>query len=316
MRRAHGALLLAALALLPGGGQAQRVVRVRADNDAFNFWQAPWNRPDEEYTSGVRLTVEYAGRAPWTRRRGNDRGACKEPRARCAEHSYALGQDIYTAVRSREQPTPLPGARPDAGVLWLSASNTLETPDKVEEVRWTVGVTGRPALAAPVQRFFHDFAPGWNGPIDWSTQLPAEPVFATSYDQRRSRTLGSVELQPHAGASLGTLLTEARVGLGARVGHDLRLPGRLSRDRRAAWALVSDATLRGVARNEALSGTFFRPSGRVALRPLVSELQAGLHVRWRGISLAWIAHQTSAEYVTRHGTHAWSTLEAAWWPGR
>ena len=32
-------------------------VDVRADNDAFNFWQAPWNRPDEEYTSGVRLTV-------------------------------------------------------------------------------------------------------------------------------------------------------------------------------------------------------------------------------------------------------------------
>lgn len=316
MRRLRGVLLLAALELLPCGGEAQRSVRVRADNDAFNFWQAPWNRPDEEYTSGVRLTVEYEGRAWWAGGRGGGGGGCGDRKDTCAGHSYALGQDIYTAVRSRERPTPLPGARPDAGVLWLSASNTLAGTDKIAELRWTLGVTGKPALAAPMQRFFHGFAPGWNGPIDWATQLPAEPVFAVSYEQRRMRTVGAFELQPHAGASLGNLLTEARVGLGARLGKDHGFWGRLSPGRRVTWAFLSDVTLRGVARNEVLSGTFFRRSARVALRPLVADLQSGLHLRWRGLSLAWIAHQTSAEYVTRRGTHAWSTLEAGWWPGR
>lgn len=316
MRHLRGALLLSALVLLPRGVQAQRSVRVRADNDAFNFWQAPWNRPDEEYTSGVRLTVDYEGRAWWAGGRSGAGEGCGDISDTCGGHSYAFGQDIYTAVRSRERPTPLPGARPDAGVLWLSASNTLARPSRITEWRWTLGVTGKPALAAPMQRFFHGFAPGWNGPIDWATQLPAEPVFAVSYDQRRARTAGAFELQPHAGTSLGNLLTEARAGLGVRLGKDQRFGRRLSHDRRVTWMLVSDVTLRAVARSEVLSGTFFRPSAHTTLRPLVAELQGGLHLQWRGLSLAWIAHQTSAEYVARRGSHAWSTLEAGWWPGR
>lgn len=151
------------------------------------------------------------------------------------------------------------GARPDAGVLWFEASDWRSNADKESELRWTVGFTGRQALAAPIQRFFHNVAPGWNRPIDWTKQLPAEPVFAMSYDQRLLRTAGAVELQPHVGASLGKLLTD---------------------------------------------------------RPLVTDLQLGTTVRWRELGLSWTAHQTGAEYVARHGPHAWSTLEAKWWPGR
>jgi len=292
-------------------------VSVRADNDAFNFWQAPWNRPDEEYTSGVRATLDFVGGASWAGRRRGASGDCPGALDACAHHSYAVGQDIYTAVRSRAQPAPLPGARPDAGILWFAASNTFVHARRMTELRWTVGVTGKPALAAQLQRFFHDVAPGWNGPIDWTKQLPAEPVLAVSYDQRLLRTVGAVDLQPHAGASVGNLLTEVRAGLAARAGGDVHLPRWVSAGSRpVSWVLVGDATLRGVARSEALSGTFFRPSDGVALRPLVADLQAGVTVRWRGLGLSWMAHQTGAEYVTRHGPHAWSTLEAAWSPPR
>ena len=303
----------AALALVSTAGNAQRSVRVRADNDAFNFWQAPWNRPDEEYTSGVRLTVEYAGDAWWSGR--GSKSECKGTDGQCATHSYALGQDIYTAVRSRAHPTPAAGARPDAGVLWIAAVNSRWRRGTGTELEWKVGTTGKPALAAPLQRFFHDIAPGWNGPIDWTSQLPAEPVFAVSLDQRRQRDIGAVAFLPHAGASLGNLLTEARVGLGARVGRDPRRRGP-SAGNGISWALTSAVTVRGVVRNEALSGTFFRPSAHVTPRPVVTELRAGVHLRWRGIGLAWNAHQTSSEYTTRSGAHAWSTLEAGWWPGR
>jgi len=306
-----------AVALLSQAAGAQRSVSVRADNDAFNFWQAPWNRPDEEYTSGVRLVLDYAGNARWARRGHEEPTACADALDPCAEHSYTLGQDIYTAVRSRLQPVPLPGARPDAGVLWLSSSNRRATAGRVTDLRWTVGVTGRPALAAPLQRFFHNVAPGWNGPIDWSKQLPAEPVFALSYDQRLLRTTGALELQPHAGASLGNLLTEVRAGLGARAGRSLSSPRRIAaKDRPLTLTVVGDATVRGVARNETLSGTFFRPSVHVALRPVVTELQLGTTLRWRELGVSWIAHQTSAEYRARRGPHAWSALEASWWPRR
>ena len=297
--------------------RAQRSVTVRADNDAFNFWQAPWNRPDEEYTSGVRLIFDFAGNAPWARRGLETPAACTDPLRACAEHSYSLGQDIYTAVRSRLQPEPLPGARPDAGVLWLSSSNRRSTTNRVTELRWTVGVTGKPALAAPLQRFFHNVAPGFNGPIDWSKQMSAEPVFAASYDLRLLRTAGALRVQPHAGASLGNLLTEGRAGVGLRAGRSIHVPRWMSADDRSlTWSVLGDATVRGVARNETLSGTFFRPSAHVALRPVVTELQLGTTLRWRELGVSWTAHQTSAEYGARRGPHAWSTLEASWWPGR
>ena len=298
MRR--GGRTLAFLALLaPWAAQAQHAVKVRADNDAFNFWQAPWNRPDEEYTSGVRLEVDVDGRLPWPARRARS-GDCDGGRTVCVEHSYSLGQDIYTAARQRGATSEPFGARPDAGLLWVSAAERAVRGNRITAMSVTLGITGRPALAAPMQKFFHGIAPGWNKPIDWSLQLPTEPVFGVNYDQRRSRTFGATVLEPHAGASLGTLLTEVRGGVGA------------SYAARRWFFLVGDATARGVARSEVLSGTFFRPSERVSLRPLVTDIQFGARGTWRRLSLAWIAHQTSAEYTGRTQGHSWSTLEAEW----
>lgn len=304
--------VIALICLWSTAAQAQRAVRVRADNDAFNFWQAPWNRPDEEYTSGVRATLELDGGAawmrPWRSPWRSPRQACASPHDVCASHSFTVGQDIYTALRTRTHPVPNAGARPDAGILWIEAADRVTRAQRSSELRWTLGITGRPALAAPMQRFFHGFAPGWNRPTDWSRQLPTEPVFAVAYDERRVRRLGAFDLQPHAGASLGSLLTEARAGLGAQW-------GRLG-DARANVALVADVTVRGVVRNESLSGTLFRGSDRVALRPLVGEAEGGVRTRWRRLGLSWKAHVTGAEYAMRRGTHAWSTLEAEWWPSR
>lgn len=82
--------------------QGPLAVSVRADNDAFDFWMPPWSRPDEEYTSGVRATFEYAGAAWWERwlhRRVTGRGADLE---HVATRTYALGQDMYTG---RSPPT-------------------------------------------------------------------------------------------------------------------------------------------------------------------------------------------------------------------
>ena len=142
-------------------------VRERADNDAFNFWQPPWSRPDEEYTSGVRLSVDYAGPAWWSHV-GSD-GDCRGAVMRCSTRTFSLGQDVYTAERHLNEPTARPGSRPDAG---------------------------------------------WQRPIDWSRQLPFEPGLVASYDQRRYIALSGsnrdrgAELKPHAGASLGSILTE------------------------------------------------------------------------------------------------------------
>ncbi len=303
----------------PLAAPAQRVVAVRADNDAFNFWQLPWKRPDEEYTSGVRLTVTLDGAGAWAKRIAPLLGACRPADAACASHTYSFGQDIFTAKRPKWQPIALPGGRPDAGILWFAARTRVTRPSDIAEAGWTLGVTGKPSLAEASQRLIHALAPRYNRPIEWGEQVPAEPVFAVHYDRRRLLSAGTLVVQPHAGASLGTLLTEARAGLSAQFesGLPLPLPQRISRLVGAvSVGLEGDATWRGVARNAMLSGTFFRSSPHVALRPMVTELAAGVRLRWRVLDVSWLAHQTSAEHVGRSVPHTWSTLELRWHPAR
>lgn len=303
----------------PLRASAQRAVAVRADNDAFNFWQVPWKRPDEEYTSGVRLIVTLDGAGAWAKRIAPLLGACRPADAACASHSYSFGQDIFTAKRPKWQPIALPGGRPDAGVLWFAARLRVTRPTDITEAGWTLGVTGKPSLAEATQRLIHSLAPRYNRPIEWGEQVPAEPVFAVHYDRRRLLSAGALAVQPHAGTSFGTLLTEARAGLSAQIesGLPLPLPNQLARLVGAVHvALEGDATWRGVARNAMLNGAFFRSSPSVELRPLVRELSTGVRLRWRVLDALWLAHQTSAEHVGRQVPHTWSTLELRWRPAR
>lgn len=312
MRGWRFALVLVAVPLVARSAAAQRSVTVRADNDAFNFWQFPWTRPDEEYTSGVRLILEDAGAPAWARRVPASLGGCADA-GRCTSHAWSFGQDIYTAARPHGSERAIPGGRPDAGVLWVASdAATVRDADRID-IGWTAGITGKPSLAESMQHFFHTLAPAYNRPIAWEHELPAEPVVAVRADRRWLRSTGVFEAQPHVGGSLGNLLTEARAGVGLRAGHALAHPWKP-----AVWsntpsvAFEGDLSLRAVARNEVLNGTLFRSSPHVTLRPFVGELTGGIRVRWRELEMAWVAHQTSAEYTARRGAHGWSTLEAVW----
>jgi hypothetical protein len=280
-------------------------VRVRADNDAFNFWQPPWARPDEEYSSGVRASLDYDGPAFFWKGGGTQE--------RRLEHTWSLGQNIFTSARTAADPIAAPGSRPNAGVLWLQDAQRVARADRLDEITLAAGVTGEPSLASPMQSFFHSLAPAFNRPVDWSHQVPFEPLVNVAYDQSRRSTLGVVELRPHAGASLGNLLTEMRVGLGARAGYNLSHPWlRATSLPNTELSIVADATLRAVAWNTALSGTMFRESDRVTLRPLVAELQAGIAARFHSASVSYVVHQTGAEYSAHRSVHQWSALEVEW----
>ena len=155
------ALSLLCCASLP----AQTAVRVRADNDAFNFWQPPYDRPDEEYSSGVRLSFEYAGPATWVKQLGRFAAVCDTKADGCVQqHTRTLGQNIYTAARHIDDPLPEPGSRPDAGVLWIEEVAQDARPFRRDEVTVRVGVTGEPSLARPMQQFFHGLSPGFQRP--------------------------------------------------------------------------------------------------------------------------------------------------------
>lgn len=296
---------------------AQTAIRVRADNDAFNFWQPPYDRPDEEYSSGVRLSLDYDGPTAWMKRFGERAHvSCDAKADKCVQlHTRTLGQDIYTAARHIDDPLPEPGSRPDAGVLWVQEAERDARPFRLDETSITLGVTGEPSLAQPMQQFFHGLSPGFQRPVDWSRQLPFEPVFGIGYDRHVLSDYNGVQLQPHFGGAVGSLLTEVRGGVGARGGWNLLHPWMPSPlPTSAEVAFFGDASLRGVLRDETLTGSVLRRSERVAVKPFVLESQVGFSVRyWRG-TFAYVVHSTGPEYTTRSGSHLWSTLQIEWHP--
>jgi lipid A 3-O-deacylase len=305
----------------PSGVAAQSLVaaRVRADNDAFNFWEAPWYRPDEEYTNGVRGLLEYAGQAWWSRLISGRIEPCRSGSLHCATRTYAFGQSIYTGARQPGDTAVAPGSRPNAGWLYVEESSRIATPTSLDESSLTLGVTGNPALAQVVQRIAHGYVPAFTKPVDWSHQLPAEPGIGIRYERtQRAWAIGTetgfgADLEPHAGASFGNILTEGAAGLRARAGLGMHHPWMLAPPNDAlTLSIFGDATMHGVVRNEFLAGTFFRPSEHVQERPWVAEYQAGLTLGWRRLAITYRADRIDPEYVTRTSPHTWGSIEAEW----
>ena len=295
---------------------AQTALRIRADNDAFNFWQPPWERPDEEYSSGVRISADFHSAPFWSRRLPWGAVTCETPGEACATQTWTLGQDIFTAARRATDPVATATARPNAGVLWLQSTERSSTAERMVERSITLGATGEPSLASTMQRIVHGYSAAWQRPIDWSHQLPFEPLVNVSYDQYRRADYRGMHVLPHAGISVGNLLTEGRAGVEARAGRNLSAPWSPAPTRGVELSMIADASLRVVARNETLSGNLLRSSERRTLRPLVPELQLGLSARFSRATVSYVVHQRGAEYLGRAAPHWWSLLQTQWQFGR
>src|SRR3954464_10243499 len=92
--------------------QAPRTLTLRIDNDAFDFWMLPWNRPDEEYTSGVHITYDGGDAPRWARAHLGGRAECAIGARSCRSGRAEIGQDIYTPSVSVDDPHASPGSRP------------------------------------------------------------------------------------------------------------------------------------------------------------------------------------------------------------
>jgi hypothetical protein len=303
----------------PVRAQSPSAVRIRADNDAFNFWLPPWSRPDEEYTSGVHATLEVGGEAWWARFLGGRVAPCRPGLERCASRTLTLGQDMYTAARQIGDTATPPGSRPSAGWLYAEETSRVATKTHLDEMSIALGVTGSPAAAQITQRLAHDMAPRFNRPIDWSQQVPFEPGIILRYERtQRMLAIGDgtwlgAELRPHGGASIGNIITEGVAGVRAQAGISPRHPWLPSDDTGGAeLTLFADFTEHGVARNEFLSGTLFRESAHVQTRPWLAESQVGGTVRWHGLGVTYRAVRMGSEYTTHIGSHAWSSIETEW----
>lgn len=309
-----GALL--ALAAVAGTTAAQSPHRVslRVDNDAFDFWMLPWNRPDEEYSSGVHITYD-GGDAPWWSRPFlGRRAACTVHVTECATARAELGQDIYTPATSRDDPHPAPGSRANGGWLYLSQTARWLRDHRSDEITIALGVTGPPSLARFTQEVAHSVAPEFNRPTDWSRQIGFEPGVVARYDLRRrigaahAGPIG-IDLIPSFSASAGNVTTAAELGVQSRAGWHLSHPW-LPASGATEIAITAGVSGRAIARDIFLDGNTLDPTMRVGHEPFVGTGELGVELRYRAIDLGYRVVTSTRAYAAAPAWHPWSSLVA------
>ena len=291
-----------------------RTLSIRADNDAFDFWMRPWNRPDYEYTSGVHITYDGGDAPRWARGFLGGKPPCRAQMPSCRSGRLEIGQDIYTRDGHITDTLQKRLARPSAGWLYLAQSAQSLHENRVDDLTITLGVTGEPSLAQLTQRIAHAAAPAYNRPTDWTRQISFEPGVIVRYEHRRRAALSAgsfgLEISPRVGASVGNVLTAADAGFQLRTGWRLPHPW-LPSGERASVTLLVGATGQAIGRNLFLDGNTFRDGPRVGHETFVGSGEAGIELRYRWFIAAYRAVSESRAYAAGPKWHPWASMVGA-----
>jgi hypothetical protein len=306
----------------PLGAQASGAVRLRADNDGFDFWKRPARRSDGEYTSGLQMRAEMGHAPRWWRLTTKTPPCADAPDTapRCASAEFAVGQEMYTPAED-SQPYTYAGwqnQRPYAG--WLYGSLLLRSVRRstIRTLGLTLGVTGPPSLADRAQEQAH--AVMWRyarQPLGWETQIRFEPGVILSARQAwevfaiRIGPVRLIDATVNAGASAGNILTNVEAGGDLRAGINLSHPWRRSR-RRGPAEIVASIGVRGqaIARSIFLDGNTINPDRRVARIPGVGDVRGSIGLRLGALVLSYAVTQRGREYETGPRSHTFASLIA------
>lgn len=311
-RLALTALLLAPVGVRVARAQSPQGLSLRMDNDAFDFWMQPYNRPDEEYTSGVHITYDGA-LSPWWWWSFHDHGArCVYHIQDCHSSRAEVGQDMYTSSARVDDPRPTPGSRASGGWLYFAHSARSLHASRSDELTITLGVTGPPSLARFTQSVAHSVAPQFNRPADWTRQIRFEPGAIVDYEQRRrimayGRGAFGFDVLPSVSVDVGNVKTSADAGVQSRVGWNLPHPW-LPESVPASVAVVGGVSARAVVRDIFLDGNTFHPDYRVGHEVLVGSGQIGVELRFRALSLAYRAVNETRSYAGGPPWHPWASI--------
>lgn len=240
-----------------------------------------------------------------------------------------VGQNLYTP-KSIVVSQPQLGDRPWAAWLYIGGVAQRVRGNRLDTVELDVGMVGPAALGREVQSNWHHLI-GSPQPRGWSNQIPNEPAFLVAYLQKRKMAWGDWEFVPHAGATLGTVMTLARVGGTVRFGRNMTdfgpdtvEPGgaMLRTAHRAAtsgnrydWYVFAGVDQRLVARNIFLDGTVFRDSPSVERRRHVYETVVGLSMRFEHLHWSLTRIRRSDEFSSflgSSGRQVYDSINLSW----
>lgn len=308
------------------------VLSLAVENDSLS------SGADRNYTSGVKLAYvsPSAGVPDWLERAGafTRYVSGDEPDF----WGVSVGQSIFTPQDIAANPAPA-DQHPYAGWLYMQIMIGVEddaSPEigsrYLDTYELEFGMVGPSAMGRQAQRGIHKLL-GAPDPQGWDSQLHDEFTFALSFD-RRWKALqlltdvipGGLEadLTPSAGATIGTLRDEARVGVVARIGQRLDSDYGPPRVRPSlagvehfqggplAWSIFAGAQGRAVARDLFLDGNTFRDSASVERRTYVGDFQTGFTVSAGDWRLAYTFVWRTEEFKTQTNRQDFGALALSW----
>jgi lipid A 3-O-deacylase len=227
-----------------------------------------------------------------------------------------FGQNIYTP-KDITIAAPQPNDRPWAAWAYVGAVAQSVKDDRMHTVEFDLGFVGPPALGKPVQTFWHDYISDSPEPQGWGNQIRTEPGLMLTYvHKRRYGDSNGVQLIPHAGLSVGNIMTLARAGGIVRFGQNMTgfgpdsiEPGgamlkntRHQQDegRRQPWEWFVFAGVDGriVPYNIFLDGSLFRDGPSVESRDTVYDITAGVSMRIDALRVSVTRIKRSEEFKT------------------
>lgn len=288
-------------------------IQVFIENDSFGS-------TDQYYTNGIKI----GGGIPAERVSGlftRPPNALLDTITEGASNHFGLffGQNIYTP-RDISIAAPQPFDRPWAAWAYVGAVAQSVKEDRLHTVEFDLGFVGPPALGKQAQKFWHNHVIDAPDPKGWGNQIRAEPGFLVSYlHKRRYGDRTGVQLVPHAGLTLGTIMTLARIGGIVRAGQNMTgfgpdsiEPGgaMLKNTRRETegggrdlyeWFVFAGVDGRAVAHNIFLDGSLFRDSPSVQSRDTVYDFSLGFSARWEALRVSVTRIKRSEEFTTPVG---------------
>ena len=285
-------------------------IQVFIENDSFGG-------TDQYYTNGIKI----GGGVPAeriTRLITRPPNALLDAITDGASNHFGLfiGQNLYTP-RDITIAAPQPFDRPWAAWSYIGAVAQSVKEDRLHTVEVDLGFVGPPALGRQVQTFWHKYVVDAPEPMGWGNQIRAEPGLLLTYlHKRRYGDSNGLQFVPHAGASIGSIMTLVRAGGIVRVGRNMTgfgpdgiEPGgamlkntRSEHDagRRQPWEWFAFAGVDGrlIGHNIFLDGSLFRSGPGVARRDAVYDFTAGLSMRIDKLRVSVTRIKRSEEFRT------------------
>ncbi|MCH2547865.1 MAG: lipid A deacylase LpxR family protein [Alphaproteobacteria bacterium] len=231
--------------------------------------------------------------------------------------SYGFGQSMFTP-NDIEAYTLQPNDRPYAGWLYGSVGLVSDTGTQFDTLELTLGVVGPASLAKQTQRAVHEYITDSPEPHGWYHQLENEPGIILSYDRKwrsfyQFSALGhGVDFTPGVGASVGNVMTDAKMGATVRFGRNLPSDYGPPRVRPAlsgsdffiptkgfSWYVFAGAEGRYVARNIFLDGNTYQDSHSVDKEHWVGDVQTGIALTFQEWRVAYTHVFRTREYETQ-----------------